>query len=165
MLGAVMYLLAYWINLSSRGILVMGIGCLLLVTGLIEISGRRVPLVQWNRETPRSWVSGSLTTWTVKNGAILGSGVFTRLGFAGWYLMPCVVLVSPNLALSVLVFGAYGLTRTACVFDTLSVVNRRGFALAARSILGERDNARIWSAILVAGVGSQLMVLSAGWLL
>ncbi|HEV3000934.1 MAG TPA: hypothetical protein VGW75_09375 [Solirubrobacteraceae bacterium] len=83
-----------------------------VVLGLAGLLGRALrPALQCDRETPQRWVHEGRVQWAVKNGAALGFGAGTRLGFVLWYAVPAGALLIGNPAAGAAVYGAYGLAR------------------------------------------------------
>src|SRR5690348_12029624 len=66
----------------AAAITVLGI---LLATAALT---RRARIVQYDRETPQALLSAGPTLWSLANGALLGLGFVSRLGFWTWYLVP-----------------------------------------------------------------------------
>lgn len=52
-----------------------------ILVGGLELAGRSVPVLQFNRETPQRWVHSGPVKWAIRNGASLGLGFTSRLGF------------------------------------------------------------------------------------
>jgi hypothetical protein len=69
------------------------------------------PPLQCDRETPQRWVRQGALPWALKNGAALGFGAFTRLGFALWYVVPAGAVLLGSPAAGALLWGLYGLLR------------------------------------------------------
>jgi hypothetical protein len=70
---------------------------------------RRVP--QLDRETDQNLLSRGPYVWALANGALLGAGFTSRIGYWIWYLVPlgCVIAGSPGLG--ALIWAGYGFTR------------------------------------------------------
>lgn len=82
------------------------------VIGLRELAtGRRMRLLQFDRETPRTWDDGSLLSWAVKTGIAVGTGLYTRIGFTLWYIIPGAALLSGRAGFGAELMGVYGATR------------------------------------------------------
>lgn len=60
--------------------------------GARELLGRQFLPWQRNRETPRVWLDQSSMWWAAKNGAALGVGVTSRVGFWVFYVVPLGVV-------------------------------------------------------------------------
>lgn len=83
----------------------MGVG----IAGLV--SGSR-PL-QCDRETPVAWVKKGPIAWPLLNGAALGFGATSRLGFWLWYFIPIGAFLMAQPLMGAAIWAAYGFTRTA----------------------------------------------------
>jgi hypothetical protein len=68
---------------------------------------------QWDRETPASWLDHGDWRTAAYNGATLGAGCLTRIGFWAFYLLPVAVIVHGGAVAGAVVFAAYALTRCA----------------------------------------------------
>lgn len=90
-----------------------------------ELAGHRVPLVQVDRETPYSWLEAGPIRWAIRNGANLGFGGLTRLGFWLWFVIPVGAFLSGRPMIGALGWGAYALVRTASAGWLLLLVGRR----------------------------------------
>lgn len=58
------------------------------------------------------WVWRGPVLWPLLNGAALGFGATTRLGFWLWYAIPSGAFLMAEPAVGALIWGAYGFTRT-----------------------------------------------------
>lgn len=85
----------------------------------LELLGHRCRLPQRDRETPKRWAFLGPTRWALLNGASLGVGAGTRIGFAAWYAVPIGCLLVGSAPLGALLYGLYGLTRTAAVLPIM----------------------------------------------
>ena len=81
-----------------------------IVVSILELHLKLSP-PQFNRETPKHWVSESPLRWAFKNGSALGSGVTSRIGFWLWFVVPAGSLLSATPVLGGAIYGAYGFTR------------------------------------------------------
>lgn len=77
----------------------------------LELLDRSIPLLQCNRETPRTWLGSRPGVWAVQNGVALGSGVVSRVGFWSWYVVPVSVIAFGDPVVGSVIFGTYGLAR------------------------------------------------------
>lgn len=126
-----------------------------IVFGLSELLGKRVRLLQRDRETPRSWTVRSPLSWGVRNGVALGLGAGSRLGFPLWYVIPAAALLSGSPALGAALYGTYGLARTGGAYGFMALTRRSGdFESTVDRVLGWRDAARRLCAaeLLLVGV-------------
>ena len=74
-------------------------------------------------ETNQGWLGIGPAVGAALNGAAMGAGFVTRIGYWLWYVIPvtCFLLASPRAG--ALVFGLYGLVRAA--FPVALAVNDR----------------------------------------
>jgi hypothetical protein len=98
---------------DARAVIATVIAVGAIVVAVLELLGRRVKLVQLDRETPRDWLARSPLGWAALNGTAIGIGAGTRLGVWLWYVVPLGALLSGDPVLGMIGYGAYGLTRTA----------------------------------------------------
>jgi hypothetical protein len=96
------------------------------VLAAAELAGRRVRVVQFDRETPQRWLHSGAIAWATMNGAALGTGAGSRLGFWLWYAMPLAGLLSGDPLVGAAVWGAYGFARAAAAGVMIVAARRRG---------------------------------------
>jgi hypothetical protein len=91
------------------------VGAGAVALGIAGLTGISQSPIQCDRETAKEWVERGPIVWPVLNGAALGFGATSRLGFWLWYLIPagCFLMAGPVIGAAV--WGAYGFTRTAGV--------------------------------------------------
>jgi hypothetical protein len=82
------------------------------VGGRELVSRRLVPPPQLDRETAVGWLELGPYRWAVRNGAALGLGATSRLGYWLWYLVPVGAFAAGTPLLGAVVYGAYGLVRS-----------------------------------------------------
>lgn len=82
-----------------------------LAIGVSSLVGRPVPVLQWDRETPATWVDRGPLFWAASMAVLLGFGGSTRIGFWLWYCIPAVAFVSGSVGVGAAVWGTYGLVR------------------------------------------------------
>lgn len=80
--------------------------------GIVELTGRRVPIPQADRETPFAWLDAGALFWSIRNGAALGFGARSRLGFWLWYVIPLGAFLSGSILIGAVGYGLYAATRT-----------------------------------------------------
>ncbi len=126
--------------------------------GILELAGRRLRLIEVDRETPYVWLRQGPLSWAIRNGATIGLGARTRIGFWLWYVIPAGALVGGSPLLGALGYGLYGLTRTLGA-GGLFVLGRSGRATGLE-ILRQSNRARsIASAqLLVVGLASFIIL-------
>lgn len=81
--------------------------------GLGSLSGHARRPLQCDRETPKEWVWRGPVVWPLLNGAALGFGATTRLGFWLWYAIPGGAFLMGDPTVGAAIWGAYGFTRTS----------------------------------------------------
>lgn len=81
------------------------------VAGAVELSGRRITVLQCDRETPRRWVDQGALRWAVKTGMALGVGGTTRIGFWLWFVVPLGAFLVGDVAAAVAIYGTYAVVR------------------------------------------------------
>jgi len=115
----------------------------LLALGLQHLFGERPRLIEINRETSQALLELGPIRWSVVNGAALGVGFVSRIGFAAWYAIPLTALGFGDPLLGSLVFGAYGAARGLAVWP-IFLFMRRGLT-----------HSRIAEGLFAAGPGSR----------
>lgn len=143
---------------STRIVLgtLLGLAAATLGTRELTSSGKR-PL-QCDRETPREWVQRGPVLWPLLNGAALGFGATSRLGFWLWYAIPigCFLLGSPSVGAAI--WAAYGFTRTASAGGIWLIEWRRPDADAGWP-LHQRERADAMTQVLTLMLGLAMFLL------
>jgi hypothetical protein len=106
-LGAMGSLLAPNVRIASATVLA-GLAILL---GLLDLGSRAVTVLQCDRETPQRRVHRGAIRWAMRNGAALGVGFTSRIGFWLWYVVPAGALLWGDPAFGAALFGTYGFVR------------------------------------------------------
>lgn len=88
-----------------------GIVCIAALVGLGYFALSRTTPWQFDRETPIAWLHHEDSRTALYNGAALGSGFSTRIGFWLWYILPIAALLSGRIVLGATVFFVYGISR------------------------------------------------------
>lgn len=124
------------IHEEARLVLATVLGTAAVAVGLGELHGRRLCVLQCSRETPQRWLETGPLGWAVRNGAALGFGASTRIGFSSWYTVPLTALLLGDAATGAMVYGTYGLTRGlgAGLFIAAAWVGRARFGANTDSI-------------------------------
>lgn len=95
--------------------------------------------VQCNHETPQSWLRGGALRWALTNGAALGLGCTSRIGFWLWYVIPAGCLAFADPWAGAAVYGTYALARGLAPL---------GYLMTARYLwlrrLGDGDSLSGW---------------------
>jgi hypothetical protein len=115
------------------------LGSIAIALGVCNAAGRLERAYDLlDRETPQSWLDGGAARWAVLNGATLGLGVTTRIGYWLWYAVPVICLLAGQPLPGALVYGLYGLVRTGlgplALVSVLSRIGSGGF-VARRTAL------------------------------
>ncbi|WP_324335037.1 hypothetical protein [Baekduia sp.] len=134
---------------ADRASLGLLLGGFFLLIGALGVTGRWVAPIQVDRETSYEWLDGRVP-WAIRNGAALGAGFTSRLGFQLWYAVPVSASLFGSPFLGACLYGAYALTRSGAAVVQMALVRRR---LKLRNLLELRAFAtRVTSAfLLVAG--------------
>lgn len=83
----------------------------LAILGVAYLTGRYRSMVQRNCETAQAWLDRGPLQWATMNGASLGVGFMSRLGFVSWYVIPVASFLSGDAVLGAIIFGVYGAAR------------------------------------------------------
>lgn len=89
---------------------------LAVAVGALDLGSRHLPVIQCDRETSQRWMRTDPLRWATRNGAALGIGATSRIGFWLWYLVPVSALLVGNPLLGGLIYGAYGFVRSWSVW-------------------------------------------------
>jgi hypothetical protein len=116
-----------------------------IVVGSIELTGRRVAIPQLDRETPFHWYERGAVGWALCNGAAIGFGGGTRLGFWLWFAIPVGAFVAGSPLLGALGYGLYSFTRTAGVAGLMSL--ERLQRATGVEVMGFSSDARILTSL------------------
>jgi hypothetical protein len=117
--GALLGLVGSILPLGVR----VGLGSLFavgaVIIGFTHFSGWRLRVAQCDRETPHRWLYGSPFRWALWNGAALGVGVTSRIGFWLWYVIPIAATSSGSPMIGALIYGSFGFVRGWAVWMVL----------------------------------------------
>ncbi|HEV2107381.1 MAG TPA: hypothetical protein VGR16_03895 [Thermomicrobiales bacterium] len=94
--------------------------------GALELGPRPPRLLQWDGETPQRWMNAGALRWASLNGAALGIGATSRIGFWLWYAIPCSAFLLGDPLLGALLYGIYGCVRGWSVWAFLLLPRRLG---------------------------------------
>jgi len=125
------------------------------IVAVIELRGRRIAPLQCDQETPQRWLLLGPLRWAAVNGAVLGAGFTTRIGFALFYLVPAAALLVGNALVGAAVYAAYAFSRTGGSYVFLHADRSgRGFEATADAMYRRRSTARAACAgVLLAASG------------
>ena len=157
--GALTGLLGSTLGESARLAIATALAIAAIAAGAYELLRRPLVPLQCDRETPQRWMDRGPLGWAARNGASLGFGAFTRLGYLLWYVVPvgCLLLASP--ATGALVWAAYGFGRAAGAGALIAVAYRIGNAGRALDLaLEKRLLAQRATAIQLLALGATAFV-------
>jgi hypothetical protein len=95
-------------NLSEAAVVLALLG---IVLGLLELTPAKIRPPQIGHETAQRWMNMGALRGSAMNGAALGAGFVTRIGYWAWYVLPAGALLMGRIDLGILLFAVYGLTR------------------------------------------------------
>lgn len=131
-----------------------------LVVGAVELTGRRVPIPQLDRETPFGWHLRGALGWALRNGMAIGFGGGTRLGFWLWFAIPLGALVAGSPLLGALGWGLYAFARTAGVAGLMTLERLRG--VTAVQTLAFAPTARVATSVQLVVLGATALLALGG---
>lgn len=102
------------------------LGLAAIAIGILELGPRPRRVPQCDMETPQRWMNAGPLRWATLNGAALGVGATSRIGFWLWYAIPISALLLGDPVLGALVYGFYGLVRGWSVWAFLLLPTRLG---------------------------------------
>jgi len=114
--GGLLGLAGSFVPLNARVAAATLLGLVAVVAAALELSGRRLHLLQCNRETPQSWVHKGPAKWAIQNGLALGCGATSRIGFWLWYSVPLGAFLLASPLAGAAIYGLYGATRGMAVW-------------------------------------------------
>lgn len=127
--------------------------------GAGEYSGHHIWLLQRDRETPQRWIHAGALRWAACNGATLGVGAASRIGFWLWYAIPVGSILFGRLEAGAIVYGVYGAMRGVAAWGILFGLQRIVGPEWVRWLLEHKPVARRLAAGLLAALG--IMVAAA----
>src|SRR5205823_6646276 len=129
-----------------------------IIIGGREVSGHRSWLLQFDHETPQSWMNLGPLKWAATNGFALGSGAMSRIGFWLWYVIPVAALLIGNMQVSAVLYGAYGFTRGIAVWLIILGLPNWVHGSASEWLINHRDSAHTLAAAQLVLIGVSVMV-------
>jgi hypothetical protein len=151
--GAVLGWIGTLLAPDARAGIATLLGVLAIVVATLELLGHRVPLLQRDKETPRDWLTAGPLLWAMRNGASLGFGARSRLGFSLWYVIPVGALLSGRPLVGALGYGLYGLTRTIGAGGLVALQNRNAEVSIFSRVLALSARARAIASVQLVVVG------------
>ncbi|MGH3072107.1 MAG: hypothetical protein ACRDNB_07535 [Gaiellaceae bacterium] len=140
---------------SARQQTATGLALIGVAIAIVELVRRRpVWLPQRSRETPKRWLARSAAIWALLNGAALGVGATSRIGFWLWYVVPLSALLSGSVVFGAAIYGAYGLVRASGVWVLLLApeTRRRGLDFVALRLVRRIPDARLVARVQLLAV-------------
>jgi hypothetical protein len=157
--GVILGQLGSYLGFQERAAIASVLSLAGVTLGLGELSGFGIRPLQCDRETPRRWMRRGRTFGASLNGAALGFGATTRIGFWLWYVVPMGAFLVGRPALGAALYGLYGTVRGLSPWIIIALVGAsRGryqteFSTAADWLIRRLDSARALAA-------AQLLVVS-----
>ena len=155
------YLLALAGGLLPQGARAVGVlvGCSAIGIGA---TCWRNPWPQLDRETEQSLLHRGPIAWAVLNGAQLGLGFTSRIGFWTWYLIPVGAFLLADPVTGAVAWGLYGLLRLAAAI-AIAYAAATPEQLLARITAALRRRGRATTATRYLAVClAAILVLAAG---
>ncbi len=90
----------------------------------LEVLGRKLRPPELDVETPQAWVNHGPLLWAARNGAALGIGILSRIGFWLWYVVPASAFLSGRPWFGTIVYGLYALFRAAPAWAVVWATSR-----------------------------------------
>lgn len=131
-----------------------------IVIAALALRGGAPRLPEVDHETPYRWLHSTPLRWAAMNGATLGLGMRSRLGFALWYAIPLGALILGDVVAGAVLYGTYSLVRSLGPLVILRSARSRGLTRATVAVLRRGDTARAVAAgqLLALGVAVMLAV-------
>lgn len=140
-----------------RAVIVVCLAFMALLISLTELFGHRVRMIQIDRETPYEWLGPGPLLWAARNGAAIGFGAGTRLGFWLWYVVPLGSLLAGSPILGGIAYGLYSLTRTLSAGGIIVMVQRASWT--ASHILDKSASARASANLVLLALALTALVI------
>lgn len=141
--GAALGLVGSSISVEASAGMITGLSVVGLGIGSVELMGRRVRLLENDRETPRAWLADTPLIWALKTGAALGVGATTRIGFPLWYAIPLGAALSGSVVVGAAIYGTYALVRSGTAIGLLLGLGARGENGALRLVRAAKVARRV----------------------
>jgi len=122
------------------------------VIGAMGLAGRSPRLLQRDHETPQRWLDYGPGVWSLLNGTVLGLGMFTRIGFWLWYVVPLGSLLVGEPRTAAYIYGAYGAMR-GVASGALAASHRWGDTSIEDWLIGHHPQALFVGHIVLFSVG------------
>ena len=109
--GAVLGAVGLLLETDVRRAIGLAAGAVAAAVASIQLVGLRLPVPQRNCETGQLWMNTGALTSAALNGASMGTGFVTRIGYWLWYVVPLAAILSGSPAYGAIIFGCYGFAR------------------------------------------------------
>lgn len=140
-------------RLTDDGRLVLATVVLLAgaLPAALELAGRKLRPPQLDVETPQTWVGHGPLLWAARNGAALGTGALSRIGFWLWYAVPLAALTSGSVRFGAVIYGLYAVFRAAPAWAVVWATSRGWVAThdPGETMMSLRPLADRWSAAIL----------------
>lgn len=157
--GGVFGLIGTQLSLPGRAAIASLLALLGLAVGVLDLGSSRLSVLQCDRETPQSWMRFGALRWAAVNGAMLGLGFTSRIGFWLWYVVPAGSLLLGDPWLGAAIYGLYGFVRSGAIWLLVSgKLNRVGRGEPSDWLIMQYGRAQTVTA-------AQLVVLAAATVL
>ena len=161
--GGVIGALAGTFPLEARLAVVSTLAGAILLMGLLELFGKRFRLLAGKRETPQSWLYLGPRRWALRNGAALGLGLASRVGFSLWYVVPLTSFLLGSAFLGAIAFGLYAAARSGTIIGLAALVSRGTFGEYTDRLLSWSGMAHAVSGASSVVVGALLLGQASVW--
>lgn len=135
------------------------------VIATLELAGRRLAVLQCDRETPQSWIHQGAIGWALRNGLALGCGALSRVGFWSWYVVPVSAFLLADPAVGALIYASYGAARGlgawAYLVAGMSLRARLDFDDLVLWVLSQRNRAQLTGAAHLLGLAVAAVIALA----
>jgi hypothetical protein len=124
--GAALGAIGNLLDVDARAGIATLLALAALAVGTAEASGRHARPWQLDRETPQQWLHAGPIQWAARNGAALGIGATTRIGFWSWYVIPAVAVLAGEPGFGASLFATYAVARTTSAWGLIVAGRRAG---------------------------------------
>lgn len=163
LIGALLGLVGSWLSLQFRIAAASLLSVIAIGVAIGDATSMRLSVLQCDRETSQTWMNLGPLRWAARNGAALGLGFTSRIGFWLWYAVPTGALLFADPRVGGVIYGLYGATRAWSVWLLLlGKLNRISDGNPSVWLLMRYPQARIWTARLLAVLGTTVAIV-VGW--
>lgn len=155
--GAALGALGAMLSLESRAGLATLLAFGAVPLALAQLAGASVGPIQCDRLTPKRWARQRALGWALRNGASLGLGAFTKLGFWLWYAVPLASFLAARPLTGAFIYGSYGVVRGAGIWAMIAAWQWRRFE-TQEWLIQEAPRARRLAALALAALAAFVFV-------